>query len=1133
MKFQKLTIHNIASIEDAVIDFESYPLADSEVFLITGKTGAGKSTILDAICLALFATTPRMDNTNMQGDTSDGTETLKIKDPRQLMRRNTGEAFVSLLFTGSNGVHYEAVWSVARARGKVTGRIQKKSWQLKNLDTLDLLDKDNDIKTELSAAIGLDFNQFCRTTMLAQGEFTRFLNSKDDDKAEILEKITGVDVYSKIGAKVFEVATNKEQVWRNAQHLIEGVITLTDAQIAEKRKEMEDYDNQYETIKAASGKETVRRDWLKTNAELIKKMNDAVAAHQLAKETLESDGFTKENNLVNEWNATIEARSWMTEKNKAEATKTSQQKVLDELSGNFATILGGQQFDIEEMSQIEAEIKEINAYLSAEVDKASVYDKAQTIEALLTAIYLGREFIEKKDAGIAKERKTLAETLSPALEKSKQDVDSAKEALGKDEANIKSKEDEISTLDLANVRTQRDSAKDLLGKITLAKERIETLTAAETKYEETRKNLEGRKLDIAGKRAKSTAMDGPIHDAEIKMNIRKEDLDNQRDTVDKFATQLRQKLKVGDTCPVCRQKIETELPHEEELTTLVGGLQKAYDDAAKEHKDMVEAKVKLDAEIITETDAYDRDFKAFENDKSVEVAKKKALDACGDCGIEILDDKTILKLKTLEDTTNESLKGLNTKIQDGEKKENELRELRKALDAKRKEVDSLSTKMKNAEKAVDDCNVRIANAETLRDSKKTEVKTSEDNVVNLITGVDWEMDWKEKPKEFAEALSAASKRYSDNEKKKRELAGKLEQAKTAVENVQGVIKNILSAMPGWKNVKPSSVAKVKNLLSEANNLNADVAKSLSLLKTAEESIEANKSKLEGFLSEHPLLEETKLLTLNVLTATEIQKKTEALEKFRNDEVAKKTLMDNAQAMLIQHQDKKPELAEDETLDALEQKIANFDIQMKEIVEKKGAVVKELTIDRDNKTRLASLMEDSDKKKAEYQKWARMNKLIGDANGTKFRKIAQSYVLASLIHSANSYMRTLTDRYILKITPGTFVISLEDAYQGYISRAASTISGGESFLVSLSLALALSDIGQTLSVDTLFIDEGFGSLSGEPLNNAINTLRSLHTKAGRHVGIISHVEELRERIPVQIQVNQEANNSSSKITVVPN
>ena len=100
MRLRRLTIHNIASIEDAEIDFEVRPLSDAPVFLITGDTGSGKSTILDAICLALYATTPRFDNTQMEGDMDEAGKPITLRDPRQLMRRNTGEAPVTLTFPG-------------------------------------------------------------------------------------------------------------------------------------------------------------------------------------------------------------------------------------------------------------------------------------------------------------------------------------------------------------------------------------------------------------------------------------------------------------------------------------------------------------------------------------------------------------------------------------------------------------------------------------------------------------------------------------------------------------------------------------------------------------------------------------------------------------------------------------------------------------------------------------------------------------------------------------------------------------------------------------------------------------------------------------------------------------------------
>jgi exonuclease SbcC len=343
---------------------------------------------------------------------------------------------------------------------------------------------------------------------------------------------------------------------------------------------------------------------------------------------------------------------------------------------------------------------------------------------------------------------------------------------------------------------------------------------------------------------------------------------------------------------------------------------------------------------------------------------------------------------------------------------------------------------------------------------------------------------------------------------------------------------ILSAMPSWTEVKAGDVVNVENLLTKANALNTSVATALSKLKTAEEHLAANQTKLNRFLAEHSSLSMERLETLNTYTANDITRENESLKNARETVVARKTLFDNAEKLFAEHQAKKPEFAEDDTLDVLNERIEGIEKQLAEISEKRGAINQELKTDKENRNLLGALIQETNGKKAIYDKWSRLNQLIGSAKGDLFRKIAQSYVLTSLIHSANSYMKTLTDRYTLKVSPGTFVISLEDAYQGFVSRAASTISGGESFLVSLSLALALSDIGQQWQVDTLFIDEGFGTLSGEPLQKAVETLRSLHSKAGRHVGIISHVEELQERIPVQIQLIQEGHNSSSKVNIVP-
>lgn len=1132
MKLQKLTIHNIASIEDAVIDFEAQPLAGSEVFLITGKTGAGKSTILDAICLALFADTPRLENTQMQGKTKDVDNKLELDDTRQLMRRNTGEAYVTLTFTGSNGVHYEALWKVWRSRNKPTGNLQGKSWSLKNLDTGYTIDKDVQIRAEMKAAIGLDFNQFCRTTLLAQGEFTKFLNSKDDEKAAILEKITGVDIYAKVGKKVFEVTGQKEQLWKEARQQVEGIRTLTDDEVAAKKEEMAGMDAQYKALKDAVDADKAKRQWMKTDEELTKAIVTATEEHKKAQAVVDGDDFRAKELLVKQWNTTIDARNWLTAKKGAESSKVQQQKALTALESGYADVLGGYAFAEQEKQQTEADIKAITALMERDKDKHKVYENAQTIAGFMSTIADGRKKIEASQTAIANENKTLTEELKPALDKAQEVLKETQETYRKQEAEINEQEKTLAALNLGGLRAQRDKHKELIQNIGIAFDRIELLDKERKRKQETLASLEGTRVEIEKKQKASELMEPQIHDAKVKMDTCKEMLDKQRDTIDKFAMTLRQKLHIGDVCPVCRQEIMSELPHEDELAKLVGGLSDAFNEAESAYKKLVDERNRLEAEVKAVIKKYKTDKEAFDKDKSVETAEQKVVAACKACDIGEYDDATIAALGQLKEKTVVALKEVEAKITEGEGRDMALKKQRKVLDKFRVECIEQKTKdAQIAEKAINDCKGRISTHEELLKTKKEDVSKAEENAASLIVG-QWSVDWKKKPEEFAELLKGQAETYQKNVKRSQTLANSHTEMANSCKMVKDVIDEIVQLMPAWKGLTALDKTRQTDLLKKANDVKSKASTALAGLQQAEETAKVNGRQLDCFLDDHENISIERLNVLNDYTATQIGEVNTLLDTDRKKMLAKETLLKDAVRKQNEHLKEKPELQEGDTIETLDARIKEQEPKLIEIAEKKGAISQELKADEENKKSRGKLIEEVEKRSAEYQKWSRMNQLIGCATGNKFRKIAQSYVLTSLIHSANSYMKTLTDRYTLKVAPGTFVISLEDAYQGYVSRAASTISGGESFLVSLSLALALSDIGQQLAVDTLFIDEGFGTLSGEPLQNAISTLRSLHTKSGRHVGIISHVEELQERIPIQIQVIQEGNSSSSKVKIIP-
>ena len=1153
MILQKLEIHNIASIEDATIDFEAQPLADSEVFLITGKTGAGKSTLLDAICLALYASTPRLENTSMQGEMRDNEKDIKIKDPVQLMRRNTGEAFVRLTFTGSNGVHYEAQWSVARARNKVTGKIQNKKWALRNLDTDFTYTKDKEIREEIALAIGLDFKQFCRTTLLAQGEFTRFLNSKDDEKAEILEKITGVDAYSRIGAKIFEQTVEKKKIWEDSQLKIEDIHILNDEEIAQKNNQLQQLDEQSQQLKNTLEKEQKKLRWIQQEQDIRQRKEQAKEDLAHVKSIAESDETQQQEQTIALWNHTIEARAKMNEAASCAKTILQQEAQLQSLEQTFRQIQGAQSYELQQEQTIALSIRNIDDNLAQEAPKVNLYENAQTLNTLINSYLKNKKDAENNLQYANQIKKELSTQYQPKLENAKTMLEECQKTYNQQVIKAQEAETELEHLHLPQLRQQQEALKTLLNDIQAAKDLLELLHEEQNRHVLSKENLVQLQNSIQEKEKQLQVLTQESHDAEIRKNALQLAYEKQRESINKWAKSIRMKLQIGDTCPVCQQRIENTLPHEDNIDALVVEAEKLYKDAENEYN-----------KILTSQNALDADIKALKNSLANE---QKVFAKCSE-SLAKATQKAQEAAKKIPEGENETqtlatLEKASAQIAEAEAKEKEAKKLRTLRDQKLQEYEVQRNGMLAAQQKVDDTQHRIEVIEAqISLQNKTSEKALQD--IHLLIGeagnLSWQNDWHTMLTEFGKEVEDGAITYKMNTEKQQKLVAELKQFEEGNKNLAAVLDAIVKLMPTWgtPSKEPLMLKRIPKVLTRASELQSQITAAQQQMNAAKEKEEDTKKWLKEFMEKKQemlkdfsdkeqeiLLDENLLKQLDTLQQSDIAEKAEAINRIKQQLVSKQTVWDELEKAyqlhtgeyeaLFDEDEKMPigeKMSEEESLDTrISTSIASLEAQLSELGNQRGGIIRDLEIDRSNKAKVGSLLQESAQKKADFEKWSRLNQLLGDATGNKFRRIAQSYVLASLIHSANGYMRTLSDRYILKVVPGTFVISLEDAYQGYVSRAASTLSGGESFLVSLSLALALSDIGTQLSVDTLFIDEGFGTLSGEPLQHAVNTLRSLHSKSGRHVGIISHVEELKERIPVQIRVNQEGNNSSSTIEIV--
>lgn len=1157
MKFKKLIIKNIASIADAEIDFDSAPISDADIFLICGDTGTGKSTILDAICLALYGTTPRMANSKSNkkaGGEHQKSETeskfnqidsIPNNNPCNLLRQGTGEAYARLTFRANDNTEWEAEWYIRRAHKKSDGELQKVKWTLTDSKSKRSISKGKEINDKIEALIGLKFDQFCRTSMLAQGEFTKFLNSNENEKSDILQKIIGADEYSRIGTKIFTIYSQKKRLYEESNTKTEGVKTLSEEEKTAIEKEMDENKRLLEANAEKLNLIEKKRSWLQQDASNRKEIADATERLAKIRSEMEHPDVKKNRKFISNWESTIEVRHDCDDKKKHEVQLSRLISQLETEHDKFESLLAdSRRLELLEESRstkentAEQRLREMQP-LTPLLENASKW-----IQSISDSIDLRKEILrlEGKEAKLKKEIESKLQPDASAAESAHSAAQSIAKKAAEDRDQIQKG---LDSEKLEKDKKLRNAIQKADSSLTLQLAKLDSIEDLKSQYELRGKELEKVKIKVESDKGRLPELKKAKEEWSIRLEAAQHALDLGNLSAEEYSREIRSILKPGDRCPICNHEI-TSTPDESPFAGLLNAYEREREEAKIKYDAAAKAFTELDSNIKSRESSISKETKRLNADiESLSQKTKELHKEAIASGAEISEENSNLKewrnsIESLSLQKKEELKEVDIRLEKMERlrkdSEDATRELERSREILRKCVSSLAEKQNLLTIAFTQMK---AIAEQITQSE-SELKAKNEQISHALSEMPLDFDWMEKPTDASEAISKCKKEFEDLTKTCRALKEEKQAIETAATSIQEMKKALKVCIPEWRESQEESSAVepafdpgwIKGLSGRATELQTSAIALSERKKEITATLKEIKKEIADYLLKNPEISEDRIAELNKTTSSAISAMKMEWEEKEKELAGLKGSLSILEKQASELYRCKPELAESDTPESLLTNHMQLSEHQRAISERQGSLSHRLLQDEADKKRMASLIAERDERYAMMEKWEKLNNYFGDAQGKKFSKIALSYVLSNLIDNANNYLEMLTDRYTLVCSPGSLVIYIEDRYDGYRRRPCTTISGGESFLVSLALALGLGDIGDKISTDTIFIDEGFGTLSGEPLRKAINTLRSLQSKMNKHVGIISHIGELREKIPVQIRLERTSSQSVSTIDILP-